>query len=207
MQNEGKIDAVPGMDNNTESEATGFQSEPVAASEPVTPAPVAPVEEAPVTAGSGNDVQDYMAQLLNRMRGGEEQPAEEGNSSTPSKPAATTSVTMQVPSSPQAEQDDQPVDLLTAEEFVPKQKGRVPQSYDAMREIANSSARSAVRKSDQSQQKVGMMIKSGLAAAGGIGSLLYFCWGNSAYSLACFCVAFCAGYLFYTDHMPLNKKK
>ena len=146
------------------------EEEPVAA--PIEPAPSIAVTEPKVAAvadeaqasdsASGdedNAVEDYMSQLLNRMRGGDdEEPAKKSEAVAPPKPQKTEKTETASASTP-AFVPEPELEKLTKAEFVPRQKAVRMQSLDSLREIANHSSRLAIQDHLANQRKVSTQTK------------------------------------------------
>ena len=97
---------------------------------------------APAFAEADDDVQNYMSQLLSRMR----------DPNAPQETAATAVTPTPEHQQPVQETVEQPkaVGLLKPEEFVPKNKAKRLDSLQEMRALANTQARTAI---DRSQAK------------------------------------------------------
>jgi hypothetical protein len=185
MKEEGQWSGIPGEDN-------------------VEPAPIQPVDEvaipAPVAAGGEDaDVEDYMSQLLSRMRGGEEP--------KPSLKAATPKQQPKQEKKPIAA----PIDLLKPEEFVPKQRAEKLESLSAMRELANSTARTAVESSQKSVRQETAYVQLGIAVAALIMSGYYFGVQSKAlfdtgFFVGIFCIGVTGflGYRFFNNMVLLK---
>lgn len=168
--------------------------------------PVAPVQEIPQpspvaveTPAEENecedDVQSYMSQLLNRMRG--DVPVE-----TPSPSIEETNT--------ESNPDQQEVSLekaiekLRPEEFVPKTKAKRVEGWQGMRELANSQVRNAIDKSQEKKRKKSVStVQLGIGLASGV-LAIYFWMGSSfgamSASMAVACVI-CSGYAIYKAYM------
>ena len=165
MQNAGSLDSFS-MDGPTEETS----SEPVVGVTAEVAPPKPQVSETVVADTSmksesggdeDNSVEDYMSQLLNRMRGGEDAEETEDKKPDAEKPApkkeeAKAEVVEAVDAQPQQEP-------LTAEQFVPKQKAVRMKSFDSLREIANNSNRLAIQDHLANQRKVSTQTKLQLA--------------------------------------------
>ena len=125
---------------------------------------VEPQEPTVNESGSEDDVQDYMSQLLTRMRGGA--PASQEKPVPQAKKPAPVAKTQDIVISPSK-------NPLKPEEFVPKRKATKIDSFEAMRELANSSARSAVRQSQELQRKTLGYLQGGIAFASFAMSVYY----------------------------------
>ena len=187
MKAEGKWDGVPEGDEEPES------FEPV--SQPVVADPVEPVAE------EKDDVQDYMSQLLTRMRG----------DSPPSEIAPTASKSTKTPK-PSAENSEEseepdfvpPANPLKPEEFKPMRKAQ-KFSLSAMRELANSTAKSNVRKSEDKNRKELGYLQMGIAVCSFFMAIFYFLIQSVAFmdtgfivGLVCVGISGYLGYRFYT---------
>ncbi|QEG24559.1 ribonuclease E domain-containing protein [Mariniblastus fucicola] len=105
------------------------------------------VEPTAATTGGNaeDDIQAYMNRLLNRAK-----PEPEPAIQTGTETEATPEPVVEAPVVP---------GVLSAEEFVPTHKASRPENYDTLREIANSSSRSAIRQSTRKAQKESILIK------------------------------------------------
>ena len=130
MKSEGKWD-----EPETEEE-----SNHTSASEPQAAAP----EEAPAAAEADDDVQNYMSQLLSRMRDPNAEPQEVTATAAASPKAKQNQVTQE------DAEEKKPVELLKPEEFVPKNRAKRLDSLQEMRALANTQTRTAI---DRSQAK------------------------------------------------------
>ena len=166
MQNAGSLDSFS-MDGPAEEASP----EPVASvpAEVARPKPqvseTVVVEEPTESESAGdedNSVEDYMSQLLNRMRGGDDAEETEGKKSEAAKPAPKKEVAAKTEIVETAEVE-QPQKTLTAEQFVPKEKAVRMKSFDSLREIANNSNRSAIQDHLANQRKVSTQTKLQLA--------------------------------------------
>ena len=105
-------------------------------------------ETAPPPASSAgenaeDDIQAYMNRLLNRTT------TDSDSNSPTAVPAAT----------PTAVEKKEPQQVLSAEEFVPSHKATRPENYDTLREIANTSSRTAVQQSSRRAQMNSILFK------------------------------------------------
>ena len=89
-----------------------------------------------------DSVEDYMSMLMNRMNG-------DSADSSASEVSEATNVT---PAEGGVLENKAIETLLTEEEFKPRAKATPIKSLDKMRELANSTSRSAVQRSEQAQQ-------------------------------------------------------
>ena len=191
MQADGQWDGVPDENNVT--------PEPIAAPEPVQIQEPIPS----IALADGNaDVDDYMSQLLSRMRGGEEPvaaPIKEKKTSTPEAPKA------------QATSELPPSEILTQEEYVPQQKAKKIESLSAMRELANSTARTAVQSSEASERKELAYVQLAIGVASIIMSGYYFgvvcqSFGDTGFIIGVLCIAV-SGFLGYRFVNTMQKIK
>ena len=123
-----------------------FEEDSYAAPEPVAaePEPFAG-PETPDESNEDESIEDYMAQLMQRVGGSDEQPEVEPQaSSTDSK--SKSSEEAQVNAAP-AEPAPEPVKPLEFSEFVPRAKApEATSNLQSLRELANTSTRSAIDK-------------------------------------------------------------
>ena len=143
------------------------QSQPEPLSPPPVEASVSQSTDAGINDAAGDDedgsVEDYMSQLLNRMRGEEEpttgQVVTEKQDEAVEEIEAEKSVIETKAVEPKADLPE----TLTKEEFVPKQKPVRMQSLDSLREIANTSAREAFRDSIARERTISTQTKLKIA--------------------------------------------
>lgn len=150
-----------------------------------------------VDAKKEDSVDDYMSMLLSRMKG------DSGPPDAGASPAATDATALE--SQPEAEKgSDGP---MTQEEFMPRQKAMPIKSLDKMRELANSTSRSAVQRSVRAQQEERK--KSLILQSLSLGSLTLAAvmFATKAYTFgAAFTTIFAVttGYLFYQILRPIG---
>jgi hypothetical protein len=162
-------DILARMKSNGDWDGIPDESSPMASTEPTPETTVTPVEApAPVVAAPAvpeteADVEDYMSQLLTRMRGGEAAPA----------PQQKAEEKLEEKTKTEEPEFVAPADPLKPEEFVPKAKAQKPKSFDAMRELANSSARTAVNRSEFERSKALAIVQLGIAIGSFILALYY----------------------------------
>ena len=189
MKAEGKWDGVPEGDEEPQA------IEPVSQPEPII--------ETPVSSGAEetDDVQDYMSQLLNRMRG-----------DSPEKPAApVASPSSKSEPAPESDEDDEeatfvpPANPLKAEEFKPMRKAQKIASLGAMRELANSTARNNVKKSEDKNRKELGYLQLGIAVCSFFMAVFYFLVQSEAImdtgfivGLVCVVISGFLGYRYYS---------
>ena len=139
MKAEGKWD--DGVEATNEVDTTS--PEQTSPEQPATEQPATEQAAAPAFAEADDDVQNYMSQLLSRMR---------DPNAAPQETAATAATPTPEHQQPVQETVEQPkaVGLLKPEEFVPKNKAKRLDSLQEMRALANTQARTAI---DRSQAK------------------------------------------------------
>lgn len=120
-----------------------FTENPIDSEDNFEPVAQQPVAE-PSTEGGESSVEDYMSQLLSRMRG----------NTAPAEPVKKDPVEAPKPVEAEVEEPELSEDKpLTDEEFRPKQVAAPIKSFNAMRELANSTTRSAIQRSIDTQRK------------------------------------------------------
>lgn len=156
--------AIPGDDEiganeRTASVASQPQQPEVVAPTPAQDVPASPVfanmqnasEEAPVAeqpeGNADDDIQAYMNRLLNRSDSPEAQ----------SQPVPVAPVVGVPPHQVQEQQPVEEVKPLSADEFVPTHKATRPENYDTLREIANTTSRTAIETSSKNEKKGGLL--------------------------------------------------
>ncbi len=125
----------------------------------------------------GGDVQDYMNQLFQRLRGPAAGAAAsaKANSSTTSKTPEKPTDVAKPGSAIEKVNVHKPVELLSADEFKPKKIAPERDSnLDAMRELANQNARNAVKLSRSKRQGATRTAQLVIAAGGILGSVVLF---------------------------------
>ncbi len=168
MQNAGSLDSF--SVDGPEAEATVEPTNVAPATEVAPPKPQVTesvVAETTSESDSARDedssVEDYMSQLLNRMRGSEDSTVSEDKGSVDETPV----VSQEAPVEPQVvqppEKVESPQERLTAEQFLPKEKAVRMKSFDSLREIANNSNRLAIQDHLANQRKVSTQTKMQLA--------------------------------------------
>ena len=184
-KNESVAELLARMNLNANIDDDGPQAEVEAEQPYETPAPA--VEPEPISSvddssgGGEEDVEDYMNQLLNRMRGGK--PAEEKPRAAPAAVAKP-----EVDEEEKAEDFVPPADPLKPEEFIPKQKATKLKSLDAMRELANTSARKAVRRSEEDARLKALgNVQIGIAIASFLMAIYFFFVGSDSFLDVKFC--------------------
>lgn len=165
MQNAGSLE-------NFSMDGPAEEASPEPVSVPTEVAPPKPEVSETVVADSSTEsqsagdedgsVEDYMSQLLTRMRGGVDSEVTEDKESDDEKsaPAKEVSEETEVVETSAAEL---PQETLTAEQFVPKEKAVRMKSFDSLREIANNSNRSAIQDHLANQRKISTQTKMQLA--------------------------------------------
>ena len=167
--------------------------------QPVEP-PVAADMSDSVTDGT---VDDYMSQLLSRMRGeASSEPESVAKAAPVSKPAKVDPILKKKVN----DVVHAPVELLKAEDYLPKTKADQPRSFDSMRQIANMTARQAVKRSNMSQLKDSLVVKSGAAGASLILAAAFLYLGEVSATLCCVAAGVSAGGLLFIDYKRLDKE-
>ncbi len=148
----------------------------------------APVSAAPGktteknTGHGGDDVNDYMAQLLNRLNGGVPtlqpvvSPAGDEKRKQPARSAPVASTL--------EEEDLSPAELMREEDFIPK--SAAPETNDkvaAMRLLANQSTKAAIQKSTENKTRVQRATLLASAAASLLVSVILFSMSTSLFDL------------------------
>ena len=144
MKAEGKWDDGVEATNEADTTSPEQTSPEQPATEQTSPEQTATEQAAaPAFAEADDDVQNYMSQLLSRMR---------DPNAAPQETAATAVTPTPEHQQPVQETVEQPkaVGLLKPEEFVPKNKAKRLDSLQEMRALANTQARTAI---DRSQAK------------------------------------------------------
>lgn len=165
MKEDGKWDGVPDQDAPVEP-VEPIQSTPE-------PEPMNSDLDASSEDGQGeDDVEDYMSQLLSRMRG--EEPVVAAKAKKEEKKNKEAKKDVEEP------KFEPPADPLTPDEFKPKQKAKKLESLDAMRELANSNARTNIKVSEVNNRKELAYVQAGIAVAGVLMSIYYFLWSSQS---------------------------
>lgn len=187
MKSEGQWGGVPSEADDSEPAELAEVVEVVAEPEVV----AAPVED-------DDDVDSYMSRLLSRMRG-ETEPAPVVKS--PAKPEPKK---VELEERPVAEVEP-PLNNLTSEEFVPKQKAKRLESLGAMRALANSTARKNVKRSEDSRRKALGHAQIAIGVASFFMALYYILAGSErigdsefGIGVVCLIIAGFLAYRFYT---------
>ncbi len=198
MKSEGQWSGIPeGDDANVEP-----VTEPVAAP----PEPEFAAESVPDN--EETSVEDYMAQLLNRMRG-------DGSVPKPAQAAKPKpAVKPEAPAKPQVDPDAfvPPENPLKPEEFVPQKRAEPLKSFGAMRELANSTTRTAIKHSELSRRKALGTAQIAIGIASFAMALYYLLLGSNGIGdfqffvgVACLLIAGFLAWRFYTT-MVHNEK-
>jgi hypothetical protein len=158
------------------------QSEPSA---PATPAVAAEPPTAPAgnpTGGDDDSIRDYMDQLMRRVRGqSDDAPTSAAHDASKSNAAAQQSA--EPAPQPAAEPSQSACEVLTSDQYTPR--SAAPERTDnlsKMRELANTSARSAIHQASKmrrAQSAVIRFVMAAAAAAAGV-TLLGFISSGSA---------------------------
>ena len=194
MQATGQWDGVPD---------DGDEESPVAVETPAVPEPVV---EQPVESGDAEeDVNDYMSQLLSRMRG------DEPSSQAPAVAPVAAKPTAEVQQPEEKEVFVPPVNPLTEKDFKPKQKAKQIGSLSAMRELANSTARSAVKKSEDERRKALGYLQLGIAGASFVMAGYYLLVASQAFfDTGCLVGMVClgvSGFLTYRYYSTMKRNE
>jgi hypothetical protein len=177
MQSAGSLEdfkaAEEEADSSTAEALERVTPTPPPAAPPVTTAASSPVSSDAGGSGSDDDgsVEDYMSQLLNRMRGDSEPTS--GEVTRQKQDEAVEKIAALQEANAAQSQPAKP-GKLTPEEFVPKQKAVRMQSLDSLREIANKSAREAFRDSLAKERKVSTQTKMALSMVSLAFAVLFF---------------------------------
>ena len=169
MQNAGSLDSfsMDGPSKDTSPEPVASEAAAIATPKPQVSETIVIDESTKSESGSDEDnsVEDYMSQLLNRMRGGEDTKEPEAEEANVEKPAAKeeAAVTPEIVENSVAQPPQKPQKPLTSEQFVPKQRAVRMESFDSLREIANNSNRLAIQDHLANQRKVSTHTKLQLA--------------------------------------------
>ena len=113
------------------------------------------------------DVDNYMSQLLARMRSGKPATVEP----KPETPAFKSPVKRPEPANLPPEPTVAP---MTPEEFKPKRVAPKIESFSAMREIANTTARTAIASSEEDRLRALAYVQFGIAGSGVLMAAYYF---------------------------------
>ncbi len=161
MQNAGSLDSFS-MDGPEETTPESVSvPEPAATPAPVTSEPVTEAQESKSSDDEDSSVEDYMSQLLNRMRGGED--SEVAEEKKPESKKTEKKIEEVVTERAASSEPAPPVETLKPEEFIPRQKAVRMKSFDSLREIANNSNRLAIQDHLANQRKVSTQTKLQLA--------------------------------------------
>ena len=194
MKEDGKWDGVLGGDDDSEEPAEPVQSTPEPEPTPTT-LDSSDDSSAESADGEEGDVEDYMSQLLSRMRG--EEPAA---AATPVKKAEKKTKKKGVKKEVETPKFEAPADPLKAEDFKPKQKATKLKSLDAMRELANSNARTNVKVSETQNRKAKAYLSAGVGLGAVLMSLFYFLFTSQAIiGLVCLVLAGVCGFSLYKN--------
>ncbi len=194
QENESVADLLARMQQDGSWQGIPDDDAPVEPVEPVQSTPDPEPEPMNESADSEDDVEDYMSQLLSRMRG--EEPVVATKVKKDKKKKEKKEV-----EKPETPLFEAPTDPLKPEEFKPKQKATKLKSLDAMRELANSNARTNVKVSQFQHSKERVVVLGGIAVGALLLSLFYLLfWStgigdmNSIAGIVCLGVAGFCGY-------------
>ena len=185
----------------------GDDDEPIASNPSYQPVPQPPAPEVQSHSPARHplptdqeDVEDYMSQLLSRMRGGQEPTAQPVQAVvSPESSVVSTETAAALAAGP-----------MTLEEFIPKQKAAKIETLGAMREIANTSARTAVASSEDDRLKALAYVQLAIAIGSGIMSAYYFLVlcksvGDTHFLIGTFCLGL-TGFLGFRYYTTMNAK-
>ena len=180
MKSEGKLDDFDTPSDDSAASLTAEVAEPAPTPEPV-PEPVSqPSEQQESDLQQSDspegDVQDYMNQLFQRLRGDDAEAAEAA-APTPDKPKPAGASKPEASSQPKPEAPPKPRPAILEEsEFIPKQ--RAPEAHTdirALRQLANKQKTNAVSSSFQAKSKFEQSVTS-YVAGGALAATVAFGW-------------------------------
>ena len=180
MKSEGKLDDFDTPSDDSAASLTAEVAEPAPTPEPV-PEPVSqPSEQQESDLQQSDspegDVQDYMNQLFQRLRG-DDAGAAEAAAPTPDKPKPAGASKPEASSQPKPEAPPKPRPAILEEsEFIPKQ--RAPEAHTdirALRQLANKQKTNAVSDSFQAKSKFEQSVTS-YVAGGALAATVAFGW-------------------------------
>lgn len=153
-------------------------------------------------APASDSIEDYMSQLFERM-----QISKETYVPTAAKPKAIVKE-VEAPQETEQSRLAPENDLISAEDYVPKQKAQKLESLDTMREIANSSARSAVAFSDLDRRRTRGLMQVAISGGAMLMSLYYLFFvckesGDAASIIGCLSLLI-AGIVGFLGFRSLN---
>ena len=188
MKREGQWNGIPDEDEP----ATSISEQP-------TPEPSVAPTPSP-SSESENDVDSYMSDLLSRMRGGAKAPEAVA-------PIAPTKASKPKDASNETTEFEPPTNPLKPEEFVPKQKAKPIQSLNAMRELANTTARTAVKRCEKDRRKALGHIQIAIGVISFVMSLYYLFWesagsGDISFFVGMICLII-AGFLAFRFYQTM----
>lgn len=194
------------LDLDDDEGQTGRAAKPAATQETRPVPPVSPAS-GPSRGEPEEDVQDYMQQLMSRLRGGSSQSSvrqpEPTAVLTPAKTGAENKAVVATPEVPA-----EPVQPLTEEEFKPRaQAPEKKVDLNALRSIANESTRTAIDQFAERQKKAVYGTQLAAISAGIVGAAIFgvlaSSLGSMFYLLALGCVGVSgwAGWQFMKDNV------
>jgi len=207
-----------GIEDQPESASTATKSTSVISPPPPSPLvqPQPPVHATDHSSSSGaeDDVEDYMAQLLARMRGdaGPTQPAAKPSPQfthpTPSSLNISNSTPMERDGLPNSV-DEHP-EVMRAEDYVPRQRPEKILSLSKMRELANTTARTAVASSEEQRRHALAYMQLAIGVAALAMSGYYFGVsmkniGDTSCIIGVICLGL-TGFLGFRFHTTINSK-
>ena len=202
MKEDGKWDGISDEDDQVE---------------PIESVATEPTEEESSLDSSSNtdeeaDVDDYMSQLLSRMRG--EEPAVAAKA-TKKKEVKKKQNKKEAKAEKPVEEVAfvKPADPLKPEEFKPKRKAEKLKSLDAMRELGNLNRQTNVKTSQNQFHKAKAIVSAIVGAMGLSMSLCYLLYSKALFDLpflvgvVCLLLAGVCGYVFYQNITKASKAK
>ena len=159
-----------------------------------------------------DSVEDYMSMLMSRMNGDSDGSEVSDESDSATEVSSGVSDFNRPQSGAEGGLLEEAVvnTLLTEEEFVPKQKATPIKSLDKMRELANSTSRSAVQRSEravQIERKKSLILQA--LALGSLALAVMMIWGKSYIAGGAFAVIFfvTSAYFLYDTVSPSRAKE
>jgi hypothetical protein len=166
---------------------------------------------------ASDSIEDYMSQLFERMQISKEPPPKPAPKSKETPTEVANQATLN------ESQVNHDCGLMSAEEYVPKQKAKKPESFDTMREIANTTARTAVAFSDLDRRRTRGLMQIAISVGALLMAFYYLLFvckaaGDTASAIGCLCILISGsfGFLAYrslrgtkslTDLLPIRKNE
>jgi len=184
MKEDGKWDGIHSDDDSAEPVQPTPEPEP-------TPSALGASDES-----DDDDVENYMSQLLSRMRSDDPAPVVTASEIKERKEAKKKNESMAT----EKPKLKVPMDPLKAEDFKPKQKAAKLKSLDAMRELANSNARTNVKVSEIQNQKAKAYLSGGVGLGAILMALFYFLFTSQAIvGILCLAMAGVCGFSLFKN--------